>query len=106
MSIHLYGVKIVDTVSKLAGSLEPPAGIVSRSPPVPSAPKSKARKPNPSSHLSSMHAPAVKNIVNEIHMMYTLRGNTNIVSYEDTWCKKAVIVLAGHTHTDGVSYNT
>ncbi|ODM25552.1 serine/threonine protein kinase [Clostridium sp. Bc-iso-3] len=32
---------------------------------------------------------AVKNIVNEIHMMYTLRGNTNIVSYEDHLVQKS-----------------
>jgi len=43
---------------------------------------------NDKNSLEQYFESAVKNIVNEIHMMYTLRGNTNIVSYEDHLVQK------------------
>lgn len=43
---------------------------------------------NDNNSLEQYFEGAVKNIVNEIHMMYTLRGNTNIVSYEDHLVQK------------------
>ncbi|HOM02744.1 MAG TPA: DUF5050 domain-containing protein [Acetivibrio sp.] len=44
---------------------------------------------NDKNSLEQYFESAVKNIVNEIHMMYTLRGNTNIVSYEDHLVQKS-----------------
>ncbi|WP_265444533.1 DUF5050 domain-containing protein [Acetivibrio straminisolvens] len=44
---------------------------------------------NDDNSLEQYFQSAVKNIVNEIHMMYTLRGNTNIVSYEDHLVQKS-----------------